>query len=139
MDRQIILQLAEKYGTPLYIFDTDEFRKRAELVKRHFGEKVNCCYSIKANPFLLCNMPECFSNYEVCSPGELTICEKTGIDMEKVIFSGVNKTLPDVARAMDDGVGVFTAESMLHVELLQTCAAERNVVVPVLLLSLIHI
>ena len=133
MDRQIILQLAEKYGTPLYIFDTDEFRKRAELVKRHFGEKVNCCYSIKANPFLLCNMPECFSNYEVCSPGELTICEKTGIDMKKVIFSGVNKTLPDVARAMDDGVGVFTAESILHVKLIQTCAAERNVVVPVLL------
>ena len=133
MDRLMILQIAEKYKTPLYIFDTDLFCQRAQLVKAEFGERVNCCYSIKANPFLLRGIPECFSNYEVCSPGELTICEKTGIDMDKVIFSGVNKTLPDVARAMDDGVGIFTAESVLHMDLIQACAADRKRIVPVLL------
>ena len=68
MNKELLLQMAEKYGTPIYIFNTDVFRKRAELVKREFGEKVHCCFSIKANPFLLQDMPECFSNYEVCSP-----------------------------------------------------------------------
>ena len=132
MDRKVALQLAKKYGTPLYIFDTDAFRQRAELVKHTFGEKVHCCYSIKANPFLLRDIPECFSNYEVCSPGELTICEKTGVDMKKVIFSGVNKRLSEIARAMDDGVGMFTVESRLHMERIQDCALQRNLVVPVL-------
>ena len=132
MNQKATLWMAKKYGTPLYIFDTDVFRQRAELVKKEFGEKVHCCYSIKANPFLLRNIPECFSNYEVCSPGELTICEKTGVDMKKVIFSGVNKRLPEIARAMDDGVGVFTAESRLHMERIQACALQRNLVVPVL-------
>ena len=37
---------------------------------------------------------------EVCSPGELTICENTGIDLGRIIFSGVNKTQEDVERAM---------------------------------------
>ncbi|MGN0267789.1 MAG: hypothetical protein ACI4D7_08940 [Lachnospiraceae bacterium] len=133
MNRETLLQLAEQYHTPLYIFDTDLFRERAELVKEAFGDRVNCCFSIKANPFLMRNMPECFSNYEVCSPGELTICEKTGIDMGKVIFSGVNKTLPDIRRAMKDGVGIFTAESLLHVDLIQECAREAGKIVPVLL------
>ena len=133
MNKELLLQMAEKYGTPLYIFNTDVFRERAEQVKREFGEKVHCCFSIKANPFLLQDMPECFSNYEVCSPGELTICEKTGTDMSKIIFSGVNKRYSEVARAMDDGVETFTAESRLHVDLIQSCAAERNKVVPVLL------
>ena len=133
MDNQTLLNMAEQYQTPLYIFDTDLFRERAEMVKEAFGENVNICYSIKANPFLLGAIPECFSNLEVCSPGELTICEKTGVDMKQVIFSGVNKTLPDVERAMDDGVGVFTAESLFHVELIQEAAQKRNITVPVLL------
>ena len=133
MNREGMLQLAKKYGTPLYIFDMDIFRQRAELVKKEFGHQVHCCYSIKANPFLLHNIPDCFSNYEVCSPGELTICEKTGADMKKVIFSGVNKRLSEIARAMDDGVGIFTAESRLHMERLQICAEQRNKTVPVLM------
>lgn len=133
MDNQTLLHLAERYQTPLYVFDTDLFRERAEMVKTAFGENVNICYSIKANPFLLGAIPECFSNLEVCSPGELTICEKTGVDMDAVIFSGVNKTLPEVERAMNDGVGVFTAESLFHVEIIQQAAQERGKKVPVLL------
>lgn len=133
MNRELTLHLARKYGTPLYIFDTDAFRQRAEFVKKEFGENVHCCYSIKANPFLLRGIPECFSNYEVCSPGELTICEKTKVDMKKVIFSGVNKRESEIARAMEDGVGIFTAESRLHLERIQDAAAQRSLIVPVLL------
>ena len=120
-------------ATPAYVFDADAFRRRAEAVKAAFGEKTRICFSIKANPFLLPFLPECFEKIEVCSPGELTVCEKTGMDMEKVIFSGVNKTAADVARAMADGVGVFTAESPLHLELIHAEAEKRGLTVPVLL------
>ena len=133
MNVALLRQTADGVATPSYVFDTDLFRERAELVREVFGDSIGLCYSIKANPFLLCALPEVFGNIEVCSPGELTICERLGVDMSTVIFSGVNKTAADVARAMDDGVGVFTAESRLHVELIQNEAEKRGKTVPVLL------
>ncbi len=132
MNKQLLNKLLAEVKTPSYIFDIDEFEKRARLVKDCFGEKTSICFSIKANPFLLGNLPDIFEKIEVCSPGELTICEKTGADASKIIFSGVNKTKADVERAMDDGVGTFTAESYLHAELINDAAIKRNITVPVL-------
>lgn len=132
MNKELLTKLLSEVKTPSYIFDIDEFDKRARLVKESFGDKTSICFSIKANPFLLSNLPSVFEKIEVCSPGELTICEKTGADPSKIIFSGVNKTKADVERAMDDKVGTFTAESYLHAELINNAAVERNTRVPVL-------
>lgn len=133
MTNEMLQSLAADLPTPAYLFDGDRFRHRAEQVKAAFGAKCGLCFSIKANPFLLRCLPDVFDKIEVCSPGELTICEKVNADMNMVIFSGVNKTAEDVARAMDDGVGTFTAESILHVQLIQSAAAKRNLRLPVLL------
>ena len=103
-------ELLPSVGTPSYIFDLDLFEKRAALVKKYFGDTIGLCFSIKANPFLLGRMPAQFDKIEVCSPGELTVCERTGVDMSTIIFSGVNKGYADVERAADDNVGTFTAE-----------------------------
>lgn len=132
MNIQLLKELLPQVKTPSYIFDIDEFAKRALLVKENFGDKTGLCFSIKANPFLLKDIPEVFDKIEVCSPGELTICEKTGVDTSKIIFSGVNKTAEDVERAMEDKVGTFTAESYLHAELINNSAVKRGITVPVL-------
>lgn len=128
-----LLDLAKEYGTPLYVFDADVFRKRVDLVKIALGEKIDLCYSMKANPFLLRCLPENISMLEVCSPGELTVCENAGVDLTRIVFSGVNKTRECVERAMDDHVDVFTAESPLHCEHIEAAAAARGVTVPVLM------
>lgn len=133
MDIKSIALLTKDLHIPAYIFNIDEFEARAGLVKQYFGEKTGLCFSIKANPFLLAEIPAIFDKIEVCSPGELTVCEKTGADMDRVIFSGVNKGKADVARAMDDGVGTFTAESWLHLQLINDAAKERSKRVPLLL------
>ena len=133
MTREKLTALAAQLPTPAYVFDSDLFAKRAALVKEAFGEKTGLCFSIKANPFLLACLPEVFDKIEVCSPGELTICEKTGADMAMVIFSGVNKTPADVERAMEDNVGTFTAESMLHLKLINDSALRHGKKVPLLL------
>lgn len=125
--------LAACLPTPSYVFDSDLFAKRATLVREAFGAKTGLCFSIKANPFLLGCLPEVFDKIEVCSPGELTICEKLNMDMSMVIFSGVNKTERDVERAMTDNVGTFTAESMLHLNLINDCAIRHGKRVPLLL------
>ena len=133
MEHTNLVQLAQQVATPAYIFDIDLFRDRVEAVRRAFGEKVGLCFSIKANPFLLKYLPEEFDRIEVCSPGELSICERIGTDLGKIIFSGVNKTKRDVERAIDDGVDVLTAESLLHLQLIHEAAAARGKTVSVLL------
>ena len=133
MDREKLIELLPQTGSPSYIFDLDAFERRAQLVKRHFGDGIGLCFSIKANPFLLKYLPAVFDKIEVCSPGELTICERVGADMDKVIFSGVNKTFGDVERAADDRVGTFTAESRLHLRLINDAALRRDTVYPLLL------
>ncbi len=133
MNKELLRTLSAQLDTPSYIFDLDAFNKRAALVRKYFGEKTGLCFSIKANPFLLGRLPETFDKIEVCSPGELTVCEKTGVDMSKIIFSGVNKTEKDVHRAADDEVGTFTAESRLHVKMINAEGVARGKVFPVLL------
>ena len=133
MDKKTLTQQALQIATPGYIFDLDLFRARVKLVREVFGEKVGLCFSIKANPFLLKYLPEEFDKIEVCSPGELSICERIGADLGKIIFSGVNKTKKDVERAIDDGVNVLTVESRLHLQLIHDAAQMRGKTVPVLL------
>lgn len=112
MNKTILEEAARRFGTPCYVISGDDFARRANAVKEAFGENTGLCYSIKANPFLLKYLPDAFSYIEVCSPGELSICEELSVPMSKVIFSGVNKTERDVERAWNDGVGLFTAESL---------------------------
>ena len=126
MNNEILKKAALTFGTPCYVFDTDVFAKRAEAVHKAFGDRVGLCYSIKADPFLLKRLPDVFSYIEVCSPGELSICEKTGAPLDRIIFSGVNKTAEDVARAYKDGVAIFTAESRLHVRLINDHALKNG-------------
>ena len=133
MDKTQLLSLAQQYGTPSFVFDTVMLEKRMREIKEIVGEKVHLCYSIKANPFLLPAMAKLTEKLEVCSPGEMEICRDTEVAPETVLVSGVNKTLTDILDALDYGVRDFTAESPLHVSLLEQAAALRGVTLSVLL------
>ena len=106
----------KKTGSPAYIFDLDEFASRCAKVKKYLGQ-IPLTYSMKANPFLLNQVPESIRHIEVCSPGELDICIQMGIRPENIIYSGVNKEAWDVEKAVAYGVDILTAESLLHVKL----------------------
>ena len=118
--------------TPSYLFDINDFHKQIGNVRQAWGE-IGLCYSVKANPFLVGKTPEILDYLEVCSPGELEICAKRGVDPAKIIFSGVNKTKESVQRAVDLSVGILTAESLLHARLIQEAAASKGVHAKVLL------
>ena len=125
MKNEILLNAAEKFGTPSFVFDTDEFARQADSIKSALGD-IPLCFSIKANPFLLHALPESVSRVEVCSPGELTICQKLNVKPETIIYSGVNKGADDISRAVDYGAGILTAESRLHVELIARVCLEKG-------------
>lgn len=114
--------------TPYYVFDTDEFAKRAAMIKAALdcegGRKIPLCFSIKANPFLLHRLPDELDRVEVCSPGELEICIALGIKPESIIYSGVMKEKCDIRRAVEYGAGILTCESMRHAELISKVVAE---------------
>ncbi len=133
VDEKKLISLAEQIGTPAYLFSERLFMERAALVKEEFGPEVDICFSIKANPFLLSILPDLFSRVEVCSPGELRICQRLGIAPEKIIFSGVNKQYKDIEAAMEYGCGILTAESPRHLTAIEHCACERGKTADVLL------
>lgn len=133
MDKQQLAAIAKEFGTPSFVFDTAALSARMREIKAIVGDSVHLCYSIKANPFLIPAMRELVETLEVCSPGELEICEDLHVDPETILFSGVNKTAEDIEHAMDAGVVRFTAESPLHIRLLNEAALRRGRVYPVLL------
>lgn len=128
-----ILSLAGAYGTPTFVFDEAQLANRMREIKSIVGERVRLCYSIKANPFLLPAMAQLTEKLEVCSPGEMDICIAEHAAPETILVSGVNKTLTDILAALDYGVRDFTAESPLHVRLLEEAASARSVTLRVLL------
>lgn len=114
--------------TPYYIFDTDEFAKRAAMIRAALdckgGRRIPLCFSIKANPFLLHRLPEGLDHVEVCSPGELEICIALGVKPESIIYSGVMKEKCDIERAVSYGAGILTCESIRHAALISEVMLE---------------
>ena len=135
MERKILQEAAEKFGTPSYLFDLDRLARRMETLKKALGSRAELCYAMKANPFLTGALRDLADRFEVCSPGEYDICRRLDIPEEKLVISGVNKSPEDTARMMDDcpRMGRYTAESPAQLELLHQCASRRKRKVPVLL------
>ena len=114
--------------TPYYVFDTDEFAKRAAMIRAALdckgGRRIPLCFSIKANPFLLHRLPAGLDHVEVCSPGELEICISLGVKPECIIYSGVMKEKCDIERAVSYGAGILTCESIRHATLISEVMLE---------------
>ncbi|MEG2931601.1 MAG: diaminopimelate decarboxylase, partial [Ruthenibacterium sp.] len=125
MTEAVLRSIAAQYGTPCFVFDTDVLSLHMAQVQEILGSNVHLCYSIKANPFLIREMLRHVEWLEVCSPGELHICEELGISRQRILFSGVSKTPQDIEQALADDVGLYTAESLRQAELLQSAASAQ--------------
>ena len=117
-------EIIKKCGTPTYMFDENELVERVRAIKGILGD-IPLCYSIKANPFLIHALIPGVERLEVCSPGELAICRANCVPADKIIYSGVHKDLSDIEEAIRYGVGIITAESIRHYELI--CEAVKRV------------
>ena len=118
--------LASEYGTPFYILDKKMAIDRVHEIQKRLPSNAKLCYAIKANAFLTDFLKDEDILFEVCSPGELSICEKTGLNPGKIVFSGVVKTLEDVKKAYSLKVNTITLESKAHCEYLMKAAKSEN-------------
>lgn len=120
VNEELLKSYAKKYGTPFYLFDYDVLLERVKQIKARLPKNARLCYAMKANPFLLEALKEDSELlFEVCSPGELSVCESEKIKPEQIVFSGVVKTKEDIERAYGLGVGTITLESPLHASFLE--------------------
>jgi diaminopimelate decarboxylase len=120
-------KIAEKIGTPLYIFDSSNAKERINEINKRIPKNSKLCYAIKANAFILNELKNEDLLFEVCSPGELSICEEKKLLSKKIVFSGVCKTLEDIKRAYNLNVNTITLESITHCKyLIKTVETEKK-------------
>lgn len=134
MTESMLQEAANRYGTPLYIFDTDALLERFRYFRKYLGEKISLTYCMKTNPFLTkASLPET-SRIEVCSDGEFRICRTLQIPPERLLISGVLKREADLREILDycGDHALYTAESPQQVELLNQMGVERNQILSVL-------
>jgi diaminopimelate decarboxylase len=130
-----LLNVVRDYQTPLYLFDTDILARQIQKTKNILGDHVEICYAMKANPFLTKSLVPLVDFFEVCSPGEFSICERAEIPGNKIVLSGVHKSALDVDHATKTYGGsiTYTAESLSHWQMLNDSAEKHQVSIPVLL------
>lgn len=112
--------------TPAYVFDTDILCERIQFIKEVLGNRVQLCYAMKANPFIIKNIENYIDRYEVCSHGEFAICERAKIDIDKVVLSGVYKAENDIEHVVKqyrDKI-IYTSESINQFFLIHKVASE---------------
>lgn len=132
-DAQLI-DLASAFGTPLYIFDERAVRHRVDLIRNACPAQTELCFAIKANPFLTPQLSTLVSRLEVCSPGELSVCDACAVDPERIVVSGVHKDR-SVMRELVCAATLphrFTIESVTQLEMLNELGREHGRTLPVL-------
>lgn len=132
-----LVELAEKYGTPLYVIDEESIRAVCRDYKNAFKayDKVNMMFASKA----LCTMAtsaviasEGFG-FDVVSAGEIYTVYKSGADMAKVLFNGNNKSYDELSLALKLGVGRISVDNFFELSLLNEIAKSYDKTADILL------
>ncbi|GFP74142.1 diaminopimelate decarboxylase [Clostridium fungisolvens] len=124
-------ELAEKYSTPLYVFDENLIRQNCREYYNGFNcENRNNRVAYAGKAFLtlaMCRIIKDENLYlDVVSGGELFTAYKSGFPLEKVYFHGNNKTIDEIELGIDLGVGTFVADNEMEIELIDKIARKHN-------------
>lgn len=121
-------RLAEKFGTPLYVYSTRIIRERVKAFSAAF-ESVDhaICYSVKANSNLsiLRLLAKLGCGFDVVSGGEIhRVLRADKKSVKRVVFSGVGKSAEEISSALKAGILLFNVESASEMRVLAECAAK---------------
>jgi diaminopimelate decarboxylase len=129
-----VTDLAAEFGTPLLVVDENDFRMRARAFRDAFAD-MGVYYAGKA--FLTLASARWAADeglgVDVCTGGELLVALRAGVDPTMIGFHGNNKSVAELSRAVDVGVGRIIVDSEVELERLGAVADERGVRVEVLI------
>lgn len=132
-----LVNLVDKYSTPLYVLDEQTIRSICKDYKKAFEKypKTRMMYASKA----LCTEAvakildsEGFG-FDTVSAGEIYTVYKAGVDMSHVLFNGSNKSYDELALALELGVGRISVDNFFELALLNEVAKSKNKTVDILL------
>lgn len=132
------VDIVEKYGTPVYVYDVALIRERARGFKQTFeqlGVKAQVAYASKAfsTIAILEVMKEEGLSLDVVSGGELYTALKANYPVEKIHFHGNNKSVEELEMALDYHVGCIVVDNFYELKLLQHLCEKKNVKTQILL------
>ncbi|GER66072.1 diaminopimelate decarboxylase [Weizmannia acidilactici] len=132
------VDLAARYGTPLYVYDVALIRQRARAFKEAFqnlGVKSRVAYASKAfsSIAMLQLANEEGLSLDVVSGGELYTAMAAGFPAEKIHFHGNNKSREELEMALDANIGCIVVDNFYELGMLENLCAARNRKIRVLL------
>lgn len=129
-----VKQLAEEFGTPLYIYSRATLERHWHAFDSALGKHPHLiCYAVKANSNIgiLNVMAKLGSGFDIVSQGELERVLAAGGEASKVVFSGVAKSRAEIMRALEVGIRCFNVESVAELHHINQIAGEMGKVAPI--------
>ena len=129
-----VKQLAEEFGTPLYIYSRATLERHWHAFDSALGKHPHLiCYAVKANSNIgiLNVMAKLGSGFDIVSQGELERVLAAGGDASKVVFSGVAKSRAEIMRALEVGIRCFNVESVAELYHINQIAGEMEKIAPI--------
>ncbi len=123
--------IAEAVGTPFYCYSAAAIERSFEAFRRAFmGQDALISYAMKANSnqAVLATLAKLGAGMDVVSEGELRRARAAGVPGERIIFSGVGKTLAEMNLGLDEQIFCFNVESEPELEALSRAASSRGAV-----------
>ena len=133
-------KLAEEFGTPAFIMDEADFRARATrwdtALSKAFGVDAGTVY-YAAKAFICVETARWIRDIgigiDVCTGGELAVALAGGIDPAKIKLHGNNKSLAEIEKAVNVGVGIIVIDSLFEIDRVAASAIKNGTVQKVLL------
>ena len=129
-----VKQLAEEFGTPLYIYSRATLERHWHAFNSALGKHPHLiCYAVKANSNIgiLNVMAKLGSGFDIVSQGELERVLAAGGEASKVVFSGVAKSRAEIMRALEVGIRCFNVESVAELHHINQIAGEMGKIAPI--------
>ncbi|HVM32739.1 MAG TPA: diaminopimelate decarboxylase [bacterium] len=129
VDNVPLSKIAEKAGTPAYVYSLSAFEDRfTEVDKAYKSVPHLVAYSVKTNDNLsvIHSLAKLGSGADVVSGGELFKARKAGIPAGKIIFAGVGKKDDEIAYALKEGIRYFNVESIPEIGAINAIAAKMK-------------
>ncbi|NMC63246.1 MAG: diaminopimelate decarboxylase [SAR324 cluster bacterium] len=133
-DRKLLTNLAEDFGTPLYVYAEDIMRKQfGALSKALSGLDASICYAVKANGnmAILKGFGDLGAGFDVVSQGEILRVLKAGFEGSKIVFSGVAKSSDEIELALSKGVRLINVESIAELKVIEEIASKLKKIAPI--------
>lgn len=126
--------LAQQFGTPLYVYSQNELSTAFSRYQQAFSAlKPLICYAVKANSNLsiLRHFAQLGSGFDTVSGGEIARVLAAGGAADKIIYSGVGKSVAEIEYALNVGIKCFNVESLPELDRINEVAQRLNKIAPI--------